>query len=173
MQDINSPDTQGGGDSNLPIVNLNFPRVDDYNPNSDSLAEQLTKLNSLCSAMANAMLTMNQQLAECRQQIHFLSQATIRDPSQDLARIFAERDARDQSQAQFEKLIQICQNAASSESNKEIIELVRKIKPTLKIVQTQLKNSELRDARIENLYLRAKIPFNFQPVHPFEATDVD
>lgn len=156
-------------EAQLPRAVINFTNVGDYDPKSDSLAEQINRLNNLCSAMANTMLTMNQQLAHCQEQIAHLSQATQRDPSQDLARVLKEHDNSDGFRNRVLQLLENLELQKESDSEdlkfKEMVEVISKVKPTLKIVQTQLKNADLRDARIENLYLRSKIPFPFQPFH--------
>lgn len=172
-------DNDEAGAGLLPRAVLNFQNVGDYDPKSDSLADQFNRLNKLCSAMANTMLTMNEQLVYCKEQIAHLTQATQRDPSQDLARVLLEHDSS--SDGTRQRVLQLLEqksleNADFKQEFKEMRELISKVKPTLKAVQTQLKNAELRDVRMENLYLRSKIPFNFQPFHPLhppEQDDVD
>jgi len=143
---------------------LIFPQVTDYDPQSSSLAEQIKQLNALCSSMAQALLTMNKKLDSCDERLAQLSAATQRDLASEIVQELAK------AQGDVPGVLDELRALAAAANSKapdlaEMVAIVRKIKPLIKTMGKRLETIESRDLRMENLYLREKIPFHFQPHH--------
>lgn len=148
-----------------------FPHVADYEPQSSSLADQLKQLNALCSAMAQSMLLMNERIVSCQEQIKELCCQTQRDTTAEVAdtivRVLRQelvRESSEQSQLQGIKEALDAQMGKQQDVT-QLLDIVRKIKPLIKTMGKRLEAIESRDLRMENYYLREKIPFHFQPHH--------
>lgn len=146
-----------------------FPHVADYEP--QSLADQLKQLNVLCSTMAQSMLMMNERIISCQEQIKELCCQTQRDTTAEVtdAIVRALRqeligDGSEQSQLQGIKEALDAQMGKQQDVT-QLLDIVRKIKPLIKTMGKRLEAIESRDIRMENYYLREKIPFHFQPHH--------
>ena len=122
-----------------------------------SLADQVKQLSSLCSAMAQTLIVVNKKLDSCEQQLQHLTNATQRDVAGEVVQALTASFLPEMRQ-----LIETQNNAVQME---EASATMRKIKPLIKTMGKRLETIESRDIRMENLYLREKIPFHFQPHH--------
>lgn len=121
---------------------------------STSLADQVKQLNSLCSAMAQSLIAVNKKLGNCERQLEHLTNVTQRDVAREVVQALADAHLSPTDTAQME----------------EVSTTMRKIKPLIKTMGKRLETIESRDIRMENLYLREKIPFHFQPHHSSGAS---
>jgi hypothetical protein len=142
---------------------LIFPQVTDYDPQSISLAEQIKQLNALCSSIAQALLTMNKKLDSCDERLTQLTAATQRDLAGEIVQELAKAQAN--VPAALAELLVLAEAGSKPADLAEMVAIMRKIKPLIKTMGKRLETIESRDLRMENLYLREKIPFHFQPHH--------
>ncbi len=149
--------------SNKPLI---FQQVSDYDPNCTSLAEQIKQLNGLCSQMASSLVMMNSRLYQIETRVEDLCNTTQRDSTVEITtELVKELKKHFPNETWIEIKQSLEEQMKKQEDVAQLLDIVRKTKPLIKGMSKRLETIESRDIRMENLYLREKIPFHFQPHH--------
>lgn len=149
-----------------PKTVFHFPEVKDYDPKSDSLADQLKQLNVLCCAMSTSLVRLNERVDDCQKQIKEMYNATQRDTTFEIVDSVLKALGKHLPVDTLHEIKQALDIQTEKQKDlTELLDIVRKTKPLIKTMGKRLETIESRDLRMENYYLREKIPFHFQPHH--------